>query len=521
MSTIALKLNNDLSVPVSINVLGGAADESNQNNADTFYEWDLSTETFLNVDTVLIQVRFSGQTLYQTLSTFISNLTVQGVADALSTFNVGNFLALNNIVYTYNSDIEFGQLSLTLSNVPNIENIIFDAYEYFVPAGTTLRSLVYPSLDDFRSDWLSSLELLLNQTNAGPLINLYGVGCLMPLFTSAPSVSGSITMTAPSPKAANLRPILSTSIGVSQGYILNFTTSDTNAWLLLPSGDASEITQINWSHTPYYVFYHSTSIFSALTTLTHSSSEVRLSTDGMLDTLTTLTDYNSYPYSGLTYPDTWVFPSINSAGINFITLDGPGVVPLQTLSTNSDFFLSAIPLNRFLIESFDNILVNPTLGLSLPSIKTFFIQFSSNVVFGPNVNTLFDSNLPNASSSFNVGFSNSLVSWQDTTTPLQLNGFNSIILNQIDLSDFPPILTMNYFENSTTDFLLNLNLSGNNLLVATVNQILIDLDNTSTGKTSFSGTINLSGQIPPAAPTGLGITAKNNLIANGMTVITD
>lgn len=521
MSTISLSITNDLAVPISINILGGAADESSQNNADTFYEWDLSSETWVNVDTVSLQVRLSGQTNYQTYSTFLSNLTAEGVANALSTLNVGNFLSLNSLVYTYNSDIEFAQLSLTLSDVPDSELIMLDAYNYFVPLGTPLRTTVYPTFNDFRNEWITSLELLLQQTNAGSLITLYGIGCVMPLFTSAPSATGTITMTAPLPKAASLRPILSTSVGVSQGYTLSFTTSDTNAWVLFPSGDANEITQISWSHTPYYVFYHGVSIFPALTSLTHSSSEVRLSTSGMLDTLNLLTDYNSYPYSTFTYPTSWTFPDINAVSIDSITLDSPVIAPLQTLTTNTDFSLSGLPLNYFLLESFDNILVNPTLGLSTSSAKTFFIQYSNNVVFGSNVNTLYNSNLPNVGNVFNVGFTNSNVSWQDLITPLELNGFSSVILTQIDLSGFPPISQMNYYENSTTDFLLNLNLSGNNLSVATINQILIDLDTTSNGKTSFSGTINLSGQTPAAAPTGLGITAKNNLITKGLTVITD
>ena len=522
MSKISLTIANSLSVPIKINILGGVADESSQNNADTLYEWDLSAETWNNVDTVTIQTRLSGQTSYQNLSTFVSTLTPEGVANALSSLNVGNFLTLGDVVYTYNSDIEFGQLTLTLSDIPDTEVLLMQAYDYFVPIGSTLRQEVYPSYTLFRNDWLSSFELLLQQTNASIVIQTYGFGATMPLFNNAPSASGAITMTAPSPKAGALQPIMSSDQGVSQGYTQNFTTSYTSAWMLFPSGDANEITQMSWSQMPSYVFYHGGTFFQSLASITHGNHEVRLSTSGMLDSLAALTTYVAYPYATLNYPSGWFFPNIAAPAIASITIDGPGVVPTQTLSNASDFTLSGnTPLNYFLLESLDNILLNPTLGLSSAAVKTFYAQFCNNAVLGANVNTLFSNNLPNASNVFNVGFSNSNVSWSDLSTPLELNGFQSIILNQIDLASFPPIQTMNYYENSTTAFLLNINLSGNNLSVATINQILIDLDATSGSKTSFSGTINLSGQTPAAPPSGAGITAKNNLIANGMTVITD
>jgi hypothetical protein len=57
----------------------------------------------------------------------------------------------------------------------------------------------------------------------------------------------------------------------------------------------------------------------------------------------------------------------------------------------------------------------------------------------------------------------------------------------------------------------------NNLSVSTVNSILTALD--SSGVTN--GLLQLDNQTPAAAPTGGGITAKNNLTANGWTVSTD
>lgn len=57
----------------------------------------------------------------------------------------------------------------------------------------------------------------------------------------------------------------------------------------------------------------------------------------------------------------------------------------------------------------------------------------------------------------------------------------------------------------------------NNLNVAAINQLLQDLDTNGLS----NGYVNTSNQTPVAAPTGAGITAKNNLITKGWTVITD
>jgi hypothetical protein len=121
------------------------------------------------------------------------------------------------------------------------------------------------------------------------------------------------------------------------------------------------------------------------------------------------------------------------------------------------------------------------------------------------------------------GFSNGTIIWDDTTTPITWNGFSIIKMDGVNMTAFPPILEMNWRQNvvGSTTFSITLNLANNLLPVNNINSILIGLDNASAGKTIFSGTITLSGQTPSAPPSGAGITAKNNLIANGMTVITD
>jgi hypothetical protein len=89
-------------------------------------------------------------------------------------------------------------------------------------------------------------------------------------------------------------------------------------------------------------------------------------------------------------------------------------------------------------------------------------------------------------------------------------------------------LSVHYQEtNLNTDFITDLpsalgsaqiiELGGNALTTAKVNALLIHFQNMSAnGKT-----IILNNQNPPAPPSGAGITAKNWLIANGNTVLTD
>lgn len=98
------------------------------------------------------------------------------------------------------------------------------------------------------------------------------------------------------------------------------------------------------------------------------------------------------------------------------------------------------------------------------------------------------------------------------------NNIGSMILtNLINLTTFKG--SANGFSGfgtipaNVTDFVAQ----GNSLNVATVNQILIDLDSNGL----FNGICDIHGQTPPAVPTGAGATAKANLISKGWTVSTD
>lgn len=97
-------------------------------------------------------------------------------------------------------------------------------------------------------------------------------------------------------------------------------------------------------------------------------------------------------------------------------------------------------------------------------------------------------------------------------------------LPSIDISGNPGLQSVFLAGNNFTSMniaanplLKTVQFQRNNLPIASVNSVLVSLDNA--GITN--GSVNLSSQIPSAPPSGAGLTAKTNLIGKGWTVITD
>lgn len=525
MSKIALQLTNDLAVPVSLNVLGGVSDESNQNNADTLYEWNLSAETWVNVDTVIIQSRLSGQVVYQNSSTTLTNLSFQGVASALSTLNLGNFLVNGTIVYTYNSDIEFGDIILTLTNIPQPSIYTQLLYDHFVPSGTALRQFVYPTIQAFESDFGPAITLLIQQTNAATAIDTYGPSCIYPLLgVTAASSSFYVNLNTVSPKAPALRPILSSSLGTSQGYTFSgFPSNISNAILYFPSGDATEVNAFNTQYTQSYIFYFAPSAWSGLTNVLIQYAATKMTSQGMLNGIA-ITQFDYFTTNTQTYPTGWAAPALTNTSLDNMNLDAPGVQPAQTFTTSSDFTYANL-LDNTVIEGYNNINFNPS-GLLVSATGYYaLIQYCDGVILGSNMNLVFTNVNGAISSTFDMGFTNNNVSWQNLGSNIRWNGFGTIKMDGVNLTAFPGITEMNRYQQVApfNQFQLNLNLSSNQLSSSQVNQILIDLNqNATSSRTVFlSSTINLSAQSPAAPPSGAGLTAKNLLITKGITVITD
>lgn len=531
MSNIALKLRNDLALPVSLNVLGGTSDESNQNNADTLYEWNLATENFVNVDTVIVQSRLRGQTIYQNSSTSLSNFSFQGVALALSTLNLGNFLNDGSIIYTYNSDIEFADIILTLTNVPQPSGYTQLLYDHFVPVGTVLRQFLYPTVDAFESDYGPAITLLFQQTDAATGIDLYGPGCVYPVQGVDPTgvlvAFFRIELATSSPKTGNQRPILSGSFGTLQGYDFQdpaVPTTASNMFLYYPSGNANEVIALIFTSRNSHIFFFDEPYYTNLGNLIFNASRKKMTSQGMLNSLN-LSQFEYNLVISETYPSGWTAPSVISNQLFTLNLDsGFGVQPAQIFTNPDDFVYTILPQGST-IEGYNNIKFNPSSLQFTTFSRNILIQFCSGVILGANMNFVFTNYDGTVVNNFDLGGSNDNVSWENLNSGLRWNGFSLIKLNGNNLSAFPPIQQMNRLQNNApfTQFQINFNASGNNLPVNQVNQILVDFDQSALNSRPvvLSSTINLSGQIPSAPPSGAGISAKNALIARGITVITD
>ena len=270
-------------------------------------------------------------------------------------------------------------------------------------------------------------------------------------------------------------------------------------------------------------FFYDDQIFPNLASWNLTNNRARVTTDGNFDTLNSLTNVQLYNALTAGYPSGWTFPGINAQSLVEMNLDGPGIVANQQFISNTDFFLSgSSALKRFTIESLVNAIVDAPLS-SVGPIMIFFIKESEDIVLGQNVNNFYSSLAANAGNVFDVGATNTNVSWQSLAVPIEMNGFQQVRLDSNDLAAFPSIIIMNYFENTTpTSFEIDFRCSNNKLDTPTIDQILIDFDNMVTPSyTSVVGNLSLAAQTPPAPPSPAGDVAKNSLIAKGFTISTD
>lgn len=521
-SGISVRLTNNFSRPVRVEVLGNSSSNMSQVGADTSYEWNLGSETFGGVDTIALQVRKDGGSAYEVLFTSLTDLTIKGCAQALSTLQVGYFEAQGNIIYALNKDLEYGEIELRLGTY-NPTDTLEAAYNFSMPIGSTLRNETYSSQSLFNTEFEGAVDNAINNTNALSFIRTYGIRVLFLLNGTGTNDTGaSVTLTTSSPKAASLQPIFVDSDGLAtQGYTYTPSAGVTGGCMIFPSGDASEITQMVLDGMNTDVLFFDPQVWSNLTTLRFDDNAGDLtSAGGMLDQLPSLTNFTYYSNSTRTIPTGFTTPEINNTNITDLDLDGPAVTPVSTFTTNSDFNLGTAGINDLVVESYDNAKYDFTLGITNNEVRHLF-QFNDNFVIGSGFNTKYESKEDTYTTGELIINQSSTLSFEDTTTPIKCNGWFRVRFNDSGLSNFPPIAQLNQLENTGTAFAINLILNQNELPVSVVNQILVDLDTITTGYTGYSGTINLAGQTPAAPPSGAGATAKTSLTSKGFTIVTD
>jgi len=110
---ISLEIKNNLSNPSGVLVMNNLFNPNNQANATNYYEWDLSTESFIGVSSITITYYNVGSLIPIIKTTPLFQLNVNGVADSLSLLNMGFFFSSGNLVYTYNDNYVFGNIVIS------------------------------------------------------------------------------------------------------------------------------------------------------------------------------------------------------------------------------------------------------------------------------------------------------------------------------------------------------------------------------------------------------------------------
>lgn len=523
-SGITLRLINRYSKPVRITALGSLADGNDPNGATKVYEWDLSAETWNAVDTVSLQVKYPSASEFSIVQTALTDLSVIGVVRALNTLNVGLFNQDGNTIYIPNDNIVYGDLSLRLGNI-DVSDLKSQAYEFFVPSASVLRTK-YPTYASWESEYGAGFDLLIANTSAATDIATYGMGVVLPVAGATSAQTGSISYIF---SGAPTQPIFSTSAGTTQANSIAFSGVESDVWVYFPAVVNQYLTASTYSGIlDGDIAYHDPTKFVLLSAYTWSLANNLVTMDNMFNG--SILQFVTLSNSGaLSAPAGYKFPSIGTttASAMTINLDDAGIIPTTTFTNNNDFILLSQPtarIQQFVIEGKDNILFPNDIWdyASVPTSAQYFFQYNGTITLDSAFNTMFSTSAQ-AGGTFAFRFASNTVVFSDTTTPIEMGGFSLVNFSSCGLTAFPPINFINNRENSFPTFVeIFLNVTSNQLSTATVNQILIDLDNATAAQT-VTGTcqISLQGQTPAAPPSGAGLTARTNLIARGFTVTTD
>ena len=526
-SGISLRLVNRYTKPVRLTALGSLADGNDPNGAKDVYEWDLSAETWNAVDTVQIEVKFPSASEFTILQTSLTDLSVSGVVRALNTLSIGLFNQDGNEIYIANSNIVYGDISLRLGNF-QADTLKKQAYEHFVPTGSVLYNK-YPTFASWDAEYGNGFDLLVTNTAASTVIATYGIGAVMPYTGSSASLplSGAQILFNTSGFPPQQQ-VFSWNNGTSTGISQTFNQFDSDIWVLFPSGDANQIIseRVNGIYDGD-IHFHEFAKWSNLTTFEWTEHNNLVSCNNMFpsNNITSWSLYNSQP---LTVTSGWKYPSIQSAiPITEINLDDTtGISDTMTFSDATDFepLTSTAGLTQIVIEGKSNIAFPNTIWDydNTPSTAQYFFQYNGTIALTSVFNQMFSNQSLNGGT-FAFRFSSNTVSFDDIVTPIEMSGFLTANFSNSALTSFPRINYINSREvDNPTQVEISFNAAGNQLSVATVNQILIDFDNATALQTAVgSPSINLINQTPSAAPTGAGATAVTNLIARGFTVTTD
>ena len=125
MKSINIKIANNTSFNQDISLFGVIPNPNSANNSNILYSFDLSTQSFVSVNSVNITYASTSNPTPTTLTASVVTQSIQGVVDALNTLGIGLFnysgttIYVSSSIYTY-SNISIGFPFVSTWNTANI-----------------------------------------------------------------------------------------------------------------------------------------------------------------------------------------------------------------------------------------------------------------------------------------------------------------------------------------------------------------------------------------------------------------
>lgn len=116
---ISFNLTNNTNGSIPMSIMGNYTDVMDNSNANTRYYWDLTGYSITTENSITIQYRYVGQSSFSTATVTFSGTSLQSVADALNTLNIGTFFLTTSggstYLNNYNLLVVYGSLSIVAS----------------------------------------------------------------------------------------------------------------------------------------------------------------------------------------------------------------------------------------------------------------------------------------------------------------------------------------------------------------------------------------------------------------------
>jgi len=120
---ITLNIQNNVSYPVQMNVLGNPYNLLDTANAKTQFQYNVTGFTFTNESYVVIQYKANSSSSFSTFTQQLQSQNIQGVVIALNLLGIGSFQTYTQggqtYISTYNDNFTFGQINIYAPSIIN------------------------------------------------------------------------------------------------------------------------------------------------------------------------------------------------------------------------------------------------------------------------------------------------------------------------------------------------------------------------------------------------------------------